>query len=163
MRKHCRRRVVVPMPPRALRPKLAADQVRALGLAHIVNLDVIAHGHGTEDVLWQMAGGVLTWSRAADLLGVAQDEMREQLELVADVIQRFKRTGRVAFSGPEYQAAKRGVQVMDELVDLIDAPTAVAAAEWGEARVNALAAAVAPTPSPTHPHHQGSPQCEEVL
>jgi hypothetical protein len=138
-RKRCHRRVVIPMPPRGLRPKLARDQLLDLGLAHIVNLDIIASGQGTEEVLWQMAGGVLTWSRAADLLGVGQEQMRQQLELVTAVIARWRRTGRVAFSGPEYQAAKLGVQVMDELAEIIDAPTAVDAAEWGEARVNALA------------------------
>jgi sulfite reductase beta subunit-like hemoprotein len=140
MKKRCLRRVFVPLPPRGLLRKLAPDQVTDLALVHLTNLDLISRGLADEAVLWQMVGGVLTWSRAADLLGVGVDEMRAQLELVTRVVERYGRTGRVGFSGIEYQVAKLGVEVMDQLAEMVDAPTAVAAAEWGEARVNALAA-----------------------
>ena len=53
-RKHCRRRAIVPLPPRGLRPKLTPDQVRSLGICHIQNLDAVASGRGTEDLLWQI-------------------------------------------------------------------------------------------------------------
>ena len=143
MKKACRRRVWVPLPPRGLRPKLHADQVTDLALAHLTNLDLISKGQADEAVLWQMVGGVFTWSRAADLLQVGVDEMRAQLELATRVVERYGRTGRVGFSGTEYQLAKLGVQVMDELAAMVDLPTAVAAANWGEEQVNRLSMACA--------------------
>lgn len=140
MRKRCHRRVIVPLPPRGLRPMLAPDQVRDLSLCHLVNLDAIARGSADESTLWQWIGSVHTWSRAADLLQRGTSEMAEQLHLATAVIERYGATGRVGFSGPEYQLAKLGVDVMDELARLVDRPTAIAAAEWSEARLNVLAA-----------------------
>lgn len=126
--------------PRAFRPKLPSDQVRDLGLAHIVNLDAIATGQAGETILWQCVGGTLTWSRVAELLGKGEAEMAEQMSLLVRLVERFQRTGRVAFDGPEYQLAKDGVQVMDLLAAIVDRPTAVAAADWGENRMNEMAA-----------------------
>jgi hypothetical protein len=140
MRKRCMRRKVVPMPPRGLRPRLAADQVRDLGLAHVVNLDTIARGEADEALLWQWVGGVLTWSRVADLLQAGAPEMRDQLVLAAQLVERYGSTGRVVFTGPEYQRAKEGIGVMDQLAEVVDRPTAVAAAEWSERRLNTLQA-----------------------
>lgn len=140
MRKRCHRRVTVPMPPRGLRPKLGADQLTDLALVHLQTLDEVARGKATEQTLWELVGAALTWSRTADLLDLGQDEMRAQLELATRVVERFGATGRVGFTGLEYQVAKRGVTVMDRLAELVDRPTAVAAAEWGEARLNELVA-----------------------
>jgi hypothetical protein len=137
-RKHRHRRVWVPMPPRGLRPKLAADQVTDLALAHLTNLDLISKGLAGEEELWQMVGGVLTWHKAAELLQLGQDEMAAQLELATRVVERYGRLGRVGFSGTEYQVAKRGVDVMDALASMVDRPTAIAAAEWGERAVNGM-------------------------
>lgn len=149
-RKRCNRRAIVPMPPRGLRPKLARDQVTDLAHVHIGNLDDMAHGRGTVDLLWQVTGGVLTWSRVAQLLGRGEAEMSEQLDTMTSVIQRWQRTGLVRFSGPEYQLAKYGVAVMDQLAELVDKPTAVAAAIWSEEQVNRLRVrAEAGTPQPS--------------
>lgn len=139
MRKRCHRRVMVPLPPRGLRPKLHSTQLRDLALAHLVNLDAIARGEADQSLLWQVVGGVLTWSRAAELMQHRVDDMRQQLELVTGLVQRYGRTGRIVFTGPEYQLAKAGVELMDDLAARIDRPTAVAAAEWGEARLQAWA------------------------
>lgn len=139
-RKRCPRRVWVPQPPRGLRPKLAADQITDLALAHLTNLDLISKGQATEQELWQMVGGVFTWSKAAELMDLGVDEMHAQLELATRVVERYGRTGRIGFTGVEYQAAKRGVEVMDALASTVDRLTAVAAAEWGEQQVNKLAA-----------------------
>jgi hypothetical protein len=146
-RKRCHRRAVHPVPA-WLRPRLAPDQQRDLGLAHWSNLDAIAHGAGDETLLWQVVGGVFTWSRVANLLAQrnadytpAVDEMRAQLELATRLVERYGATGRVAFTGPDYQLAKRGAEVMDELAIVVDRDTAVVAAEWSEARVNALSSA----------------------
>jgi hypothetical protein len=135
-RKRCHRRTVAPLPPRGLRPKLTDDQLRDLGLAHVINLDTLARGEADEATLWQWVGGCLTWSRVAELLKVGEDEMADQLELVATVVERFGRTGRAVFTGPEYQLAKAGVGYMDDLAAIVDRPTVTAAAEWSEARCN---------------------------
>lgn len=125
--------------PRGLRPKLDDDQWRDLATLHTQHVDDIATGRGDEDTLWQLVGSVLTWSKVAELLRTGEDEMRAQLAMVTTMVERFGRTGRVGFSGVEYQLAKRGLQVMDELAAVVDRPTAIAATEWSEAEVNRLA------------------------
>jgi hypothetical protein len=141
-RKRCNRRTVTPMLPKGLRPKLARDQIMDLAHVHIGNLDDMVKGRGTVDLLWQVTGGVLTWSRVAERMGQHVDDMRDQCELMNSVLQRWLATGRVVLTGPEYQRAKRGVEVMDQLALDVDRATAVEAAEWSEARVNALVEAV---------------------
>lgn len=135
-RKRTRRHIVVPLPPRGLRPKLSRDQVVDLGLAHVANLDTISRGVAGEDVLWQWVGGVLTWSYVATALERGSHEMQLQLQLVTQVVERYGRTGRVLFTGLDYQLAKDGVEVMDQLAEEVDHPTAIAAAEWAESRMN---------------------------
>jgi len=137
-RKHARRRAIVPLPPRGLRPKLSRDQVIDLGLAHVANLDTIATGQAGEEVLWQWVGGVLTWSYVATALERGSPEMQRQLQLVTRVVERYGSTGRVLFTGLDYQAAKEGVEVMDQLAELVDRPTAIAAADWAESRMNTM-------------------------
>lgn len=125
---------------RGPRPKLTHDQRLDLGLCHAVNLDVIARGEAQESMLWDWVGSVLTWSKAAEMLGLGVDEMVEQLALAERLVSRYGRTGRVAFDGPDYQLAKVGLEVMDQLAHQVDRPTAVAAADWSERRVNEMAA-----------------------
>ena len=120
---------------RGLRPKLASDQVLDLGLVHIVNLDAIAKGTATFSDLWDFVGGILTWSRVADELDLGADLMVEQLLLAGRLVDRFERTGRVLFTGTDYQLAKAGCTVMDQLAIVTDKPTAVAATEWAYRRL----------------------------
>ena len=129
------------LPPRGLRPKLAGDQVRDLCICHLQNLDAVAKGDATEATLWQIAGAAFTWSEVASRLQVGVPEMAEQLALVDALIERYGRTGRVIFTGTEYQLAKQGVEVMDQLAEIVDKPTAVIAAELSERRINQLEAA----------------------
>lgn len=138
------------LPPalRCFAPKLHPSQVRDLGLVHMEELDAIIHGQATPDVLWSWAGGVLTWSRVAELTERAADDMAEQLSLVLAVIERYRRTGSIGFTGPEYQLAKRGTMLMDALAEFVDRPTAVAAADWSEARINAMRAQAEAAPGP---------------
>lgn len=139
-RKRCHRRITVPMPPRGLRPMLDRSQLTDLALAHVANLDALARGQADITTLWHTVEAAFTWSRAAELLGIGEAEMAQQLAMLEGVIDRYKRTGRIGLSGPEYQTAKQGVQVMDELARLCDLPTAIAAAAWSEKRVDAIVA-----------------------
>lgn len=118
--------------PRAFRPKLAPDQVRDLAVVHLENLDAIANGQGTPELMWQVAGGIFTWHRVAEKLQAGVPEMTALLELVERLIERFKRTGRVGFSGTEYQLARHGVDYMDQLAEIVDRRTAIEAAEYSE-------------------------------
>lgn len=118
--------------PRAFRPKLRHDQVRDLAMVHLVNLDAIAHGQGTPDLLRDVVESIFTWSRVAELLQAGVPEMRAQLEMAEQLIERFKRTGRVGFNGAEYQLAKDGIGYMDQLAEIVDQRTAIEAADWSE-------------------------------
>lgn len=137
-RKQCRRRVIVPMPPRGLRPKLDATQLRDLSLCHHVNLDAIALGQAEPSMLWDYAGSVFMWSRVAQLLDVGVPETNLQLQVAERLIDRYHRTGRVLFDGPDLQLARAGVDVMDRLASIVDRATAIAAAEWSEAHLQRL-------------------------
>lgn len=138
-RKHTRRRVIVPMPPRGLRKKLAPDQVRDLGFCHLSNVEAIAQGRATAEVLWHWAEGVLIWLRAAQLMSEGEPEMLEQHDVVTAVVARYSRTGKIVFTGPELQLAKKGTMVMDLIAERVDMPTALQASEWGKARMHELA------------------------
>lgn len=142
MKKRCKRRVIVPLPPPGMRPKLRGDQVLDLSLVHAMNLDAIARGDAGEALLWDWVGSVLTWSKAAELSGAGIAEMNEQLELSNRLIERYRQTGKVRFTGPDYQLAKDGLQVMDELAKLVDKHVAIQAADWSEARLNELSRSV---------------------
>ena len=54
------------------------------------------------------------------------------------------------FTGTDYQIAKAGLDVMDQLAELVDRPTAIAAANWSEAKVAQMVA-------------ECRAQCENVL
>jgi hypothetical protein len=121
-----------------MRPKLTRSQVRDLGLTHAVNLDAIARGSADEATMWQFVGGVYTWARVAHLLQVGVPEMDAQVAVARRLVTRYWNTGKVGFSGPDYQAARTGLQVMDELITIVGLPTAMLASEWAEQITNEL-------------------------
>lgn len=139
-RKHSHRRAVIPQPPRGLRKKLTSQQVRDLSLVHHVNLDAIAMGDANELTLWHAVAGALAWSGVATMLRHREAKMAQQLAVLEALVTRYGRTGRILFTGPEYQLAKAGVRLMDDLAELVDEPTALAAADWSEARIGQLKA-----------------------
>jgi hypothetical protein len=139
-RKRCHRRVITALPPRGLRARMTPDTLTTLSIAHNTNLDEISRGTASEQTLWDMVGAVFTWSKVAELLRMGVEEMTPQLELATRVVERYGRTGRIGFTGPEYQAAKLGVQVMDALAEACDIDTAKMAAAWSEDRLNTLVA-----------------------
>lgn len=140
-RKRTARTVWLPMAPKGLRAPLFRATRTALAIAHLQNLDLVSRGTATVDELWHLVEQAFTWARVAELLGQGEAEMAAQLELATGVVERYGRTGRIGFSGVEYQLAKLGVDVMDELARLVDQPTAVLATVWSEAKVGALRSA----------------------
>lgn len=111
---------------------LPAGDVVSLQIAHVDTLAQITTGQGTAQTLWDWVANVLTWSRAADLIGAGQEEMGFQLQLCLDLIARWKRTGRVGFDGPGLQLARHGVDVMDALAREVPVLVAREAAHWSE-------------------------------
>ena len=140
MRKRCHRRVIVPMPPRGLRPKLAGDQVRDLSICHHINLDAIARGTADEQTLWDWVESIFAWTFVAQQLAEGEAEMAQQQQLATEVICRYGQVGRIVFRGQEYQLAKLGVLVMDKLVEKVDLPTAVQATAEARRRLDQLSA-----------------------
>jgi len=126
--------------PKGLRPKLDRDTLTTVGLIHMQNLDDIATGNATQQNLWDMAEAVFTWGRVAGSLGACEMEMQAQTVMVAEVCERYRRTGKIGFSGPQYQLAKLGVQIMDQLAEECDLPTATEAALWSTAQLARLTA-----------------------
>jgi len=137
-RKRCNRKPIVALPPRGLRPALDAGQRRDLGLAHVMNLDTIKSGAGDEATLWHVVGGVLTWWSVAMRLQRGIDEMDGQVALTTRLVDHYRASGRVEFTGDDYALAKTGVLVMDQLAEAVDRPTAIEAAEWSEKRVERM-------------------------
>jgi hypothetical protein len=142
MRKRCRRRVITPRPPAGLRERLGPEAIRALSMAHNVNHADLVGGRATPQVMWQWAGGCLTWSRAAQLVGIGQEEMDAQLALCDRVIQRFKATGRIELlctdDLDERELSRIGVICTDQLAELIDVDRAIEAVEWSMRQIHAL-------------------------
>lgn len=123
-RKRCRRKY---------RPAyLTAAQLRDLDTTHLQTLDDIARGLGTADLLEQWAGAVATWGHVARMRRLGEPEMAEQAAVVASLRERHARTGRVCFSGVEYQTAKYGVAIMNALAEGTDLATAKRAADLAE-------------------------------
>lgn len=151
-RKSAPRRVWPALPPKGLRrppDPLWPETRSALAIAHMQNLDLISRGTASQDEVWHLVEQALTWSRVAQLLGQGEPEMTEQVTVATQVVQRYQRTGRVGFSGLEYSAAKRGIDVMDELARLVDQPTASQAVAWSEGQVARLRPNVRAKPDTT--------------
>lgn len=117
---------------------LAPDQLRTLAMAHLVNVDTIYRGEADISLLWQHLGGVLTWYACAQMLGLGEAEMQAQIDLSLALVQRFQRTGRVGFDGPELQVARDGVDVFDQLAEATDVPTALQAVAWSMAQLQRI-------------------------
>lgn len=143
MKKRCNRRPVLVRPPPGLRKKLSADKLRDLSIAHNETLDALARGGAGIDTLWHMVEAAYLWSYVAEVEQAGVPEMVEHLNLVRAVLDRYERTGRVGFSGLEYQQARDGVAVMDQLAALTDQTTAESAALYSEAICDSLHAAQA--------------------
>jgi len=129
--------------PRWLRPKLRPEQRFGLGLANNVNLDAIASGTADATILWQFAGGALTWSRIAHELqrtdptryDAPAAAMAEQLLVARALLDRYRITGEVRFEGTEYDAVREATVWADAIAEVVDQPTAAAAADWSERQI----------------------------
>ncbi|WP_119157456.1 hypothetical protein [Caldimonas tepidiphila] len=121
---------------------LTVEQIRTIRLAHTSTLDALHSGEASDATLWDWVESGLTWSRTSQLLGEGEPEMDAQLELMLSVLERYGRTGRITLEGGEYEAARRGVMVMDMLADRTTDVVASEAAMWSNAQLEAVKARV---------------------
>lgn len=120
---------------------LRPDQLTDLSLCHHQNLDAVCSGSAQPEVMWHLIESVFTWWKVAELLETGLPEMDVQLEVVARLCERWSRTGRVLFNGPDMQLARDGVAVMEQLAALVDMATAWKAVEWSQREVARMEAA----------------------
>lgn len=139
-RKACRRQAIAPQPPRGLRPRLTPEQIRDLELAHLENLDGLVRPGAGQQLLWDFVEAAFTWHFVAVQLQTGVDEMAAQLELATRLVERWAASGRIGFTGVEYQVARRGIDVMTALAETTDRATAVRATEASDLAVTALQA-----------------------
>lgn len=142
MRRRMSRAELLARMPRAFRPRLTPTQLLELGLCHNINFAAITAGDADRQILWDYVGSVLSWWRAAQLLGAGLEEMDVQMQVATRLVARYARHGVVRFDGPDLQLAREGVVTMDQLATLIDWPTAMVVTEWGNAQVQQMAAGV---------------------
>lgn len=141
MKKRCRRHHVMALPPRGLRPKLRHQDLVQVAMCAVQNVDAIATGQADEALMWDFFEGVLTWWKAAELLGLGEQEMQGQLQVATRPLERWASTGAVRFDGKDYQMAKIGLDIMDQLAAEVDAATATSAAIWCTLELGRLRAA----------------------
>lgn len=143
---------------RALAPrKLPASKVSQISLYQHINLDAIANGTADSALMFDYVANALCWHRVAQRLGIGEAEMDAQLQVATRLVQRFKRHGRVAFDGPDLQAARLGVMVVDQLAETADEATAVEASTWALHTANRMLDASHTTA--THPTPQPQEHC----
>lgn len=126
------------MVPKWCRPKLEQAKVNQIELIHLAHVDAIVQGIGDVDLLWDILEALLTWSDVARRLDVGAPEIVAQIDLYQSVLNRYQRTGKVGYSGPEYQLAVKGTVHMTLLASEVDQLTALKAAEWAEQQVAQL-------------------------
>ena len=124
--------------PKWWRPKMPTEQSITAKIVHWDLLDRITKGQATYEDMWSWMETGYTNTKLMQLLhadGVEfSDEstqaLVDQLEIYASVAERFKKTGRVGFSGPELLIARAACFVMDDLMDRDRHGCAARAAVW---------------------------------
>jgi len=132
MRKQCKRKVVIPMAPKGLRPKLKISARIKLVEDHKHAVELFRTGKATHNDLLAYSGCLLTWKRVAELHNIGNDEMDVLLQDAEDITRRYGRTGKIGYAGPQYQRALDGVQIMDELAAISDWPSMCIAADYSQ-------------------------------
>lgn len=117
---------------------LTQEQIKALALAHLTNVDAIARGQADVGVLWDLAEAALQWSLVADALRQQHPDnadleeaaagMRQHLDTAIGVVKRWSATGRIVFRGPELTQAREAIDWMDALAETVDQLTAYSCA-----------------------------------
>ena len=124
--------------PKFWRPALTESVKLDAKLTHWDLVTRISTGTATTDDLWDWIETGLTYSQMMRLLAEDGSEFTDeamaaiagQLDIYESVIDRYRRTGRVGFSGPELLTARAAACVMDGLIDMDRHGIAERAARW---------------------------------
>ena len=124
--------------PKFWRPVLSSEVKLDAKVIHWDLVNRISSGAATFDDLRDWIETGLTYSQMMRLLvedGTeftveALDAIAGQIGIYESVIERYGRTGRVGFSGPELLTARAAACVMDGLIDLDRHGIAEQAAHW---------------------------------
>lgn len=135
--------------PKFWRPSVTTSQRIECQVIHWDLIDRFTNGTATPEDLWDWMETGYTYSQMMVLLdqsGIpftseSMAAICDQMDIYAHVVDRWKRTGRVGFSGPELCIAKAAAHVMDALIELDRFGIAETAAIWSAqqmARIRAL-------------------------
>lgn len=124
--------------PKFWRPVLPASVKLDAKLTHWDLVTRISTAAATVEDLWDWIETGFTYSQMMQLLADDGSEftpealaaIAEQIASYEGVIDRYLRTGRVGFSGPELLAARAAACVMDGLIDMDRHGIAERAAHW---------------------------------
>lgn len=120
--------------------RLPRSQRTSLGLVHVENVAQLCGPNPTPELLWQWAGGLLTWSYVANKMDVGVPELDLQLQLSTAVIRRFAATRVVQLRIEEKALAKQGAPICDALAAEVSVALAMEAALWSEAQMLVISA-----------------------
>ncbi|HYF16325.1 MAG TPA: hypothetical protein VEA40_00550 [Ramlibacter sp.] len=112
--------------PKFFRPKVSEAQQRTARVIHWDLIDRFTNGTATREDLWDWMETGYTYSLMVNLLvqdGVeltdeAVQAIAAQLDIYQAVADRFARSGRPGFTGPELAIARTAAEVMDGLITL---------------------------------------------
>ena len=138
-----------PLVPKFWQPKVAPSVQNTSQIYHWQNLTAITRGEADELLLWDWVESGLTYSEmmrllevdGTDFTGEAKAAIAEQIEIQPAIVARFRRTGKIGFSGTELNIAKAAAHVMDSLITMDRHGIAWAAREWSNAQMVTLKAA----------------------
>ena len=139
-RKRCHRQPVETRPPAGLRERFSSEQLRAIALIHISQLDALVAGADLAQ-LWEWMGTVLTWSKVAQECRIGEDEIQPVVDLAVLLAARFESDGFVVLNDAELDIARSGSVVMDLLAETIELGVAAAIGDWAQKEISALRAA----------------------
>lgn len=124
--------------PRWFRPRLTPDQQITCKVIHWDLITRITGPDATKDDMLEWIANAMTYSQMMLLMiedgreftSEACALIEEQLALVPKLVDRYRATGRVGFSGPELQVARAAAYVMDDVIELDRHGIADQAARW---------------------------------
>ena len=140
------KRKTYPLIPKWWQPKVTQSLQSTCQVIHWDNITAITHGTADEALMWDWVECGLTYGEMMRLLildGVAftpeaQAAIAEQLACWPAVVQRFRTTGRVGFTGTELNIARAAANVMDALIGMDRHGIAWAARMWSNEQMAKL-------------------------
>lgn len=144
------KRKTYPLIPRFWQPKVAPALQLTCRVIHWDNIESFTQGTADEALMWDWVECGLTYGEMMRLFiqdGIeftpeAQAAIAEQLECWPAVVQRFRATGRVGFTGTELNIARAAAHVMDELISMDRHGIAWAARHWSNEQMDKLRGAL---------------------